>query len=121
MSVGIPTDDDPDDRPVVAGWQVRLSAFFDRQGWHAPLAMDAYDFSDDWQHALVHEAFEPARPTGCDGHPVGRAALPIQADAPRRPAVGKRIQLNVSNAAERERLRDARPSKASLWTFNPPL
>ena len=51
VSIGIPTDDDPDDRPVVAGWQVRLSEFFDRQGWHAPPAMYMYDFGDDWQHA----------------------------------------------------------------------
>ena len=61
VSIGIPTDDDPDGRPVVAGWQVRLSEFFDRQGWHAPPAMYAYDFGDDWQHALVHEGVEPSR------------------------------------------------------------
>ena len=60
VSIGIPTDDDPTDRPVVPGWQVPLSKFFDQRNWHAPPAMYAYDFGDDWQHVLVHEGFESA-------------------------------------------------------------
>ena len=59
-SIGIPTEDDPQDRPVVPGWQVPLSKFFDQRNWHAPPAMYAYDFGDDWQHVLVHEGFESA-------------------------------------------------------------
>jgi hypothetical protein len=55
VSIGIPTDDDPEDRPVIAGWEVPVSRFFDRRGLHAPPAMYAYDFGDDWEHALVHE------------------------------------------------------------------
>lgn len=60
VSIGIPTDDDLDDRPVVPGWDVRLSRFFDRRGWHSPPATYAYDFGDDWQHVLVHEGVESA-------------------------------------------------------------
>ena len=60
VSIGIPTDDDPEDRPVVPGWQVPLSKFFDQRNWHAPPAIYAYDFGDDWQHALVHEGHESA-------------------------------------------------------------
>ena len=60
VSIGIPTDDDPEDRPVVPGWEVSLSKFFDRRAWHSPPAMYAYDFGDDWQHVLVHEGFESA-------------------------------------------------------------
>ena len=60
MSIGIPTDDDPSDRPVMPGWQMLLSKFFDQRNWHAPPATYAYDFGDDWQHVLVHEGFESA-------------------------------------------------------------
>ena len=60
VSIGIPTDDEPEDRPVVPGWQVPLSKFFDQRNWHAPPATYAYDFGDDWQHVLVHEGFESA-------------------------------------------------------------
>ena len=49
MSIGIPTDDDPEDRPVVPGWQVPLASFFNQRNRHAPPAMYAYDFDDDWQ------------------------------------------------------------------------
>ena len=60
MSIGIPTDDDLENRPVRPGWQVPLSTFFDQQNWHTPAATYAYDFGDDWQHVLVHEALESA-------------------------------------------------------------
>lgn len=60
VSIGIPTDDDPEERPVVPGWQVPLSKFFDHRNWHAPPVMYAYDFGDDWQHVLMHEGFESA-------------------------------------------------------------
>src|SRR5215203_484684 len=60
LSIGIPTDDDPEDRPVVPGWDVPLSRYFERRGWHAPPAMYAYDFGDDWEHVLVHEGMESA-------------------------------------------------------------
>ena len=49
VSIGIPTDDDPEDRPVVPGWQVPLTKFFDQRNWHAPPATYVYDFGDDWQ------------------------------------------------------------------------
>ena len=60
VSIGIPTDEDPEDRPVIPGWDVPLSRFFERRGWHAPPAMYAYDFGDDWEHVLVHEGLESA-------------------------------------------------------------
>jgi len=30
VSIGIPTDEDPEDRPVIPGWKVRLSTYFQR-------------------------------------------------------------------------------------------
>jgi hypothetical protein len=60
VSIGIPTDDDPEDRPVISGWDVPLSRYFERRGWHAPPAMYAYDFGDDWEHVLMHEGMESA-------------------------------------------------------------
>ena len=58
--IGIPDDDEPEDRPVVPGWEVPLSKFFERRAWHAPPAVYAYDFGDDWEHVVVHEGLEPA-------------------------------------------------------------
>jgi len=60
VSIGIPTDDDQPDRPVLAGWDVSVTKFFDRRGWHAPPVTYAYDFGDDWQHVLAYEGFEEA-------------------------------------------------------------
>ncbi len=60
VSIGIPDDEDPADRPVLPGWEVRLSRFFERRAWHAPPAMYAYDFGDDWEHVVVHEGIEGA-------------------------------------------------------------
>lgn len=59
VSIGIPTDDNPEDRSVVAGWQTPLSKFFDQRNWSDFPATYAYDFGDDWQHILVHEGLEP--------------------------------------------------------------
>lgn len=59
-SIGTPNDEDPEDRPVIPGWDVPLSRFFERRAWHSPPAMYAYDFGDDWQHAVVHEGMERA-------------------------------------------------------------
>ena len=33
VSIGIPTDDDPEERPVVPGWHVPVSRFFERCGF----------------------------------------------------------------------------------------
>ena len=55
VSIGIPTDDDPDDRPVVPGWEVSVSSYFASRPWHALPTLYAYDFGDDWEHVLVHE------------------------------------------------------------------
>jgi hypothetical protein len=64
VSVGIPTDDAPEDRPVIPGWVVRLSTFFDQRAWHAPPAISAYDFGDDWEHVVVHEGMANAEVGG---------------------------------------------------------
>ena len=47
---------------MIAGWEIPLSRFFDRRGWHTPPATYAYDFGDGWEHALVHEGMESADP-----------------------------------------------------------
>ena len=60
VSIGIPIDEEPDDRPLMKSWEVPLSRYFARGSWDAPLAMYAYNFGDDWQHVLVHEGMEPA-------------------------------------------------------------
>ena len=60
MSIGIPTGEDPADRPVVPSWDVSLSGFFERRGWHALPVLYSYDFGDDWEHMLVHESMQPA-------------------------------------------------------------
>ena len=41
VSIGIPTDEDLEDRPVVPGWDVRVSKYFDPRAWHAPPATEA--------------------------------------------------------------------------------
>lgn len=46
--------------PVVPGWQVPLSTFFDQRNRHARPAMYVYDFGDKWKHVLLHEGFESA-------------------------------------------------------------
>jgi hypothetical protein len=60
VSVGIPTGEEADDRPVLAGWDVPIARFFEQQSWHTPPVIYAYDFGDDWHHVLVHEGLEPA-------------------------------------------------------------
>ena len=60
VSIGIPTDDDPGDRPVLPGWKVPVSSYFESRPWHALPTLYAYDFGDDWEHLLVHEGMEPA-------------------------------------------------------------
>lgn len=63
VSIGIPMGNEAIDRPVIPGWQVPVSRFFDRPGWHTPPALYAYDFGDDWEHALVYEGLVPAQPS----------------------------------------------------------
>jgi Plasmid pRiA4b ORF-3-like protein len=59
-SIGIPTDEDPEDHPVVPGWKVSISSYFGSQPYHALPALYAYDFGDDWEHILVYEGLETA-------------------------------------------------------------
>jgi len=62
VSIGIPTDEARAEQPVVPSWEVPLSGFFERRGWHALPVLYAYDFGDDWEHMLVHEEMVPADP-----------------------------------------------------------
>jgi len=55
--VGIP-DPDADD-PVVPGWDVELSEYFDKPG---DRIIYEYDFGDSWRHSVLLEAEAPAEP-----------------------------------------------------------
>jgi len=52
--IGIPDDEFPDERPCSAGWQVRVSEYFDAE--EQP-ALYVYDFGDNWRHILICEGF----------------------------------------------------------------
>src|SRR5881409_1325745 len=58
-AIGIPTDEEPGERPRVPSWQVRVSDYFNHRQYHALPALYVYDFGDDWEHLLVHEGEEP--------------------------------------------------------------
>ncbi len=55
VSIGIPTGEEGDERPVLQGADIRIADYFERREWHAPPAIYAYDFGDDWEHTLAHE------------------------------------------------------------------
>ena len=61
VSIGIPTGEESDERPVLQGADVPIADYFERGEWHAPPALYAYDFGDDWEHALVHEGMQMAQ------------------------------------------------------------
>jgi hypothetical protein len=61
ISIGIPTDMTPGDRPVVPGWTVAVSTFVESRAWHGLAMLYAYDFGDDWEHALVYEGAQPVK------------------------------------------------------------
>ena len=50
--IGIPDQDDLDDRPLLADWQVQITEYFTEGG---PPALYVYDFGDDWRHLLAYE------------------------------------------------------------------
>lgn len=60
VSIGIPMGNEAPDRPVIPGWQVRISRYFEHRAWHGLPVLYAYDFGDEWEHVLVHETAEPA-------------------------------------------------------------
>jgi hypothetical protein len=60
VSMGIPTDEDPEERPVKPGWRVSVSDFFGDRSHHALPSLYVYDFGDDWEHLLVYEGLESA-------------------------------------------------------------
>lgn len=62
LSIGLPTNGTPRDRPVVLGWKEALSDYFPSRSWHALPTLYAYDFGDNWEHVVVHEGMEPAEP-----------------------------------------------------------
>lgn len=58
--LGIPDPDFPDERPCVAGWDVRISDYFNWETLsEAPTASYVYDFGDDWQHLVTLETLGP--------------------------------------------------------------
>lgn len=61
VSIGIPTDETPPDRPVIPGWTVPLSRYIESREWHGVPMLYAYDFGDDWQHVVLYEGTEPAQ------------------------------------------------------------
>lgn len=59
--LGIPDPDFPDERPCVAGWEVRIADYFNCDtAAETPTASYVYDFGDDWQHLVTLEAVGPA-------------------------------------------------------------
>lgn len=61
VSIGIPTDMTPGDRPVVPGWTVAISTYIESRACHGLPTLYAYDFGDDWEHVLVHEGGQPIK------------------------------------------------------------
>jgi hypothetical protein len=43
-TIGIPTDEEPGQRPCVPSWQVRVSEYFTHRQYHALPALYLYDF-----------------------------------------------------------------------------
>jgi len=58
LRIGIP-DEDGWDNGIVAGWTRKISPVFKYPGTKAEYL---YDFGDGWEHTVLLEAIEPARP-----------------------------------------------------------
>lgn len=58
LTVGIPMPDEVETERRLAGWEVPISEVFGDR--NAPPAVYAYDFGDDWTHALLDEGLRPA-------------------------------------------------------------
>lgn len=68
VSIGIPTDDDPEDRPVVPGRQVPLSKFFDQRNWHGDHSLFFVDSTG---------SRSASRQDGCSCSRDFRASVPL--------------------------------------------
>jgi hypothetical protein len=55
--IGLPDPDFPNQRPVRAGWKVRVAEYMSEE---APVALYLYDFGDDWRHTVTYEGSQPA-------------------------------------------------------------
>ena len=62
-AIGIPTDEEPGQRPRIPSWRVRVSDYFNHRRYHGLRALYVYDFGDDWEHALVYEGEQPIEPS----------------------------------------------------------
>ncbi len=51
--IGIPFDDDFNDRPVLAGWEVPILSYLSKPGASAEYE---YDFGDGWSHRVLLQA-----------------------------------------------------------------
>jgi Plasmid pRiA4b ORF-3-like protein len=58
-AIGIPTDEEPGQRPCIPSWKVRVSQYFNHSRYHGLPALYVYDFGDDWEHLLGYEGEEP--------------------------------------------------------------
>jgi hypothetical protein len=63
-SVGIPDEEVPEERPVLAGWEVPIAQYF---AFRMGPVRYRYDFGDNWTHVLEFEDLAPA-----DGGPYPR-------------------------------------------------
>ena len=56
LRIGIPDDEWPEERPMLAGWEVPLAPHFPRVGTHVSYL---YDFGDGWRHIVTFEGTQP--------------------------------------------------------------
>jgi hypothetical protein len=61
VQIGIPSDDDWDDVPMLPGWKLKIADCFVRE---QDQALYEYDFGDGWEHSVVLESRLPADPRG---------------------------------------------------------
>lgn len=52
VRIGIPDDEDLDEKPCVAGWRAAVSQYVDLG---VPPMLYVYDFGDDWRHSVAFE------------------------------------------------------------------
>jgi Plasmid pRiA4b ORF-3-like protein len=72
--IGMPDEDDMDERPLLPEWEVLITEYFTDGG---PPALYTYDFGDDWRHVVAYEG--PGQPEASVSYPrclAGARACP---------------------------------------------